>query len=137
MKYLVLNGKFLILLTKCSTHLKLALPDTNSFCVPPHLSTHFLFVGTMLLSPSLTFLKFQRVDLISYLSGKGRNAEMKEEQSRNNSAVIKHSPLRNVYYNIFEFFSVGNKVLTQVADAAYQRNDFSRSRTLHLAMHKK
>ena len=145
MKYLMLNGKFLIL-TKRSTYLKWALPDTNSFCVPPHLSTHFLFVGrqwhptpvllprkshgrrslvgcspwgrqsrtrlkrlsssssSMLHSPSLTFLEFQRADLASYLSGKGRNAEMKEEQSRNNSAVIKHSPSRNVYYTIFEFF---------------------------------
>ena len=92
MKYLMLNGKFLILLTKCSTHLKWALPDSNSSCVPPHLSAHFLFVGTMLHSPSLTFLEFQMADLTSYLSGKGRNTEMKEEQSRNNSAVIKQYP---------------------------------------------
>lgn len=88
----MLNGKFLILLTKCNTHLKWALPDSNSFCVPPHLSAHFLFVGTMLHSPSLTFLEFQMADLTSYLSGKGRNTEMKEEQSRNNSAVIKQYP---------------------------------------------
>lgn len=69
----ILNGKFLILLTKC-THLKWALPDSNSFCVPPHLSAHFLFVGTM----SFTLLdlpEFQMADLTSYLSGKGRNTE--------------------------------------------------------------
>ena len=43
------------------------------------LGTNFLFVGNRLLSASLTFPEFKRADSNSCLSGKGGNAETKEE----------------------------------------------------------
>ena len=66
-----------------------------------------LFVGIWLHSASLIFPEFQRADSNSCLSGKGENAETKEEQSRNNSAASKQGPgssSGNTHNNIFEFF---------------------------------
>ena len=55
----------------------------------------------------MTFPEFQRTNSKSHSSGKGGDAEIKEELSRNNSAVMGQgpgSPSRNIHDNIFEFF---------------------------------
>ena len=75
---------------------------TNSFHVP-----HFLFVGNRLHSAFLTFPEFHKAASNKCLSGKGEDAETKEEQSRNNSAAMGQGPdssSRNIHNNFFELF---------------------------------
>ena len=49
----------------------------------------FLVVRNRLHSSSLNFLQFLSADSNSFSSGKGRDLEIREEQSRNNSAALR------------------------------------------------
>ena len=67
----------------------------------------FLFVGNRLHSASMTFPEFQRADSNSCYSGKGGDAETREEQSRKNSAALGQGPgsaSRDTQNSIFELF---------------------------------
>lgn len=50
----------------------------------------------------MTFDEFQRVGSNSYKSGKGEDAETREEQSRNNSAALGQGPVppRGIYITV-------------------------------------
>jgi len=54
----------------------------------------------------MTFPEFQRAGSDSCCSGKGGDAETREEQSRNDSAALGQVlvPLQGINSNIFEFF---------------------------------
>ena len=55
----------------------------------------------------MTFPEFQRADSNSCLSGKGGDAEIREEQPRNNSAALGQGPgsiSRDTHNNIFKLF---------------------------------
>ena len=72
------------------------------FCVP-----HFLITGSRLHSAPMTFPEFQWAGSNSCSSVKGGDAETREEQSRNNSAVLAQGPgahSRDTHSNIFELF---------------------------------
>ena len=54
----------------------------------PFYVPHFLFLGNTPYSASRTFPEFQRADSNGCLSGKGGDAETREEQSRNTSVAL-------------------------------------------------
>ena len=71
------------------------------------LSPHFLFVREWP-SDSVIFSEFQRADLNNYLSGKGGDAETREEQPGNSVTALGFCPgsaSRDTHKNILEFFT--------------------------------
>ena len=92
--------------------------DTNPFCV--HHLPSFLFAGNRLHSASLAFPEFQRADSISCSSRKGGNAETKEDQGRNNSAVIKQVLVSPQGIYIFLRSLSGTKVPTPIENGNFR-----------------